>query len=76
MVVNIATQESEIRRISVHSQSRQIVHQTLSQKYSSQKRAGGVIQGVGPEFKPQYQKKKKRIFSLLVRRNIAWSRKI
>jgi hypothetical protein len=28
-------------------------------KNPSQKRAGGVAQGVGPEFKPQYQKKKK-----------------
>jgi hypothetical protein len=26
-----------------------------------QKRAGGVAQGVGPEFKPQYQKKKKTV---------------
>jgi hypothetical protein len=25
-----------------------------------QKRAGGVAQGVGPEFKPQYHKKKKK----------------
>jgi hypothetical protein len=24
------------------------------------KRAGGVAQGVGPEFKPQYRKKKKK----------------
>jgi hypothetical protein len=24
------------------------------------KRAGGVVQGVGPEFKPQYHKKKER----------------
>jgi hypothetical protein len=27
-------------------------------KNPSQKRAGGVAQGVGPEFKPQYRKKK------------------
>uniref|UniRef100_A0A8C0WR95 Uncharacterized protein n=1 Tax=Castor canadensis TaxID=51338 RepID=A0A8C0WR95_CASCN len=27
--------------------------ETLSRKYATQKRAGGVIQGVGPEFKPQ-----------------------
>jgi hypothetical protein len=27
-------------------------------KKKSQKRAGGVAQGVGPEFKPQYHKKK------------------
>jgi hypothetical protein len=29
-------------------------------KKPSQKRDGGVAQGVGPEFKPQYHKKKKR----------------
>jgi hypothetical protein len=37
---------------------RQVVCQTLSQKKKnqSQKRAGEVAQGVGPEFKPQYHK--------------------
>jgi hypothetical protein len=44
--------------------ARQIVHKTLSQKKPITKRAGGVAQGVGPEFKPQYPpcptKKKKR----------------
>jgi hypothetical protein len=40
----------------VQSQPRQIVFETLSQKNSSQKRAGGVAQGVGPEFKLQYSK--------------------
>jgi hypothetical protein len=30
-------------------------------KNPSQKRAGGAAQGVGPEFKPQYWKKKKRL---------------
>jgi hypothetical protein len=29
------------------------------EKKQSQERAGGVAQGVGPEFKPQYCKKKK-----------------
>jgi hypothetical protein len=29
-------------------------------KSPSQKRAGGVAQGLGSEFKPQYQKKKKK----------------
>jgi hypothetical protein len=28
------------------------------EKNPSQKRAGGIAQGVGPEFKPQYLKKK------------------
>jgi hypothetical protein len=37
-----------------------MVHETLSQKYPSQKRAGGVVQGVGPEFKPQYHKTKNK----------------
>jgi hypothetical protein len=31
----------------------------MSQKSPSQKRAGGVAGGIGPEFKPQYCKKKK-----------------
>jgi hypothetical protein len=30
-------------------------------KNPSQKRAGGMAQGVGPEFKSQYHKKKKRL---------------
>jgi hypothetical protein len=30
------------------------------EKNLSQKRAGGVVQGIGPEFKPQYYKKKKK----------------
>jgi hypothetical protein len=55
-----ATQEAEIRRITVQSQPRQIVQKTLSQKNPSQNRADGVAQGVGPEFKPYYCQKKKR----------------
>jgi hypothetical protein len=54
--VILATQEAEIRRISVQSQ-----HEQISQKNPSHKRAGLVAQGVGPEFKPQYSRKKKRI---------------
>jgi hypothetical protein len=50
-----ATQEAEIRRTQVQSQPGQIVGETLSQK-----RAGGVAQGVGPEFKPQHCKKKRK----------------
>jgi hypothetical protein len=37
------------------------VHEALSQKKHPKKRAGGVAQGVGPEFKLQYCIKKKRI---------------
>jgi hypothetical protein len=31
----------------------------MKKKYPSHKRAGGVAQGVGPEFKPDYKEKKK-----------------
>jgi hypothetical protein len=57
---NLATQEAEIRKIAVQSQPGQRVHQTLSQKKKSpsQKRAGGVARGIGPEFKPQHHKNK------------------
>jgi hypothetical protein len=51
-------QEDEVQR-----QPRQIVCETLSQINLSQ-RASGVTQGVGPEFKPQYHKKKKIICNL------------
>jgi hypothetical protein len=44
----------------VQNQPGQIVHETLTQKYSSQKRAARVAQGEGPEFKLQYCKKKKK----------------
>jgi hypothetical protein len=33
---------------------------TISGGKISQERAGGVAQGVGPEFKPQYRQKKKK----------------
>jgi hypothetical protein len=59
MPVVLATQEAEIKKIIVHSQPGQIVLEVLFQKTPSQKRAGGVAQGLGPEFKPQYCKKKK-----------------
>jgi hypothetical protein len=35
-------------------QLEQIVRETLSRKYQTQQRAGGVAQGIGPEFKSQY----------------------
>jgi hypothetical protein len=50
---------AEIRRILVWSQSEPIVCETLSWKYPIQKQTG-VVQGVGPEFKPQHSKKKKK----------------
>jgi hypothetical protein len=46
----------------VQSQSRQIVCETLSQKIPSQKRAGGVAEGIGLEFKsnPSTAKQRKK----------------
>jgi hypothetical protein len=57
MPVIPATQEAEIRKIVVQSQPGQIVQETLIQKTLHKKRAGGVTQGVGSEFKSQYCKK-------------------
>jgi hypothetical protein len=58
MSVIFATQEAEIRRIAVRSQPGQIVCEILSRKNPSQKRADGVAQGEGPEFKPHTAKEK------------------
>jgi hypothetical protein len=52
MPVILATQEAEIKLPAW------AVCETLSWKNLSQKRAGGMAQGVGPEFKPQYYKNK------------------
>jgi hypothetical protein len=60
MPVILATQKAEIRRITVQSQPRQIVHKTLSRKPISKNWADGMTQGEGPEFKPQYAKKKEK----------------
>jgi hypothetical protein len=65
MPLILATQEAEIRRIIVQSQPGKIVCKTLSQKKTTttttkktmQKRAGGVTQGTGPEFKLQCEDK-------------------
>jgi hypothetical protein len=45
MPLILATQETEIRMIAVQSQPKQIVHETLSRKNPSQKRADRVAQG-------------------------------
>jgi hypothetical protein len=58
--VHTSYSEAEIRRITIQSQPGQIVCETLPQKTPSQKWAGGVAQCVGPEFKPQYRKKKRK----------------
>jgi hypothetical protein len=53
--VSLTTQEAEIRRITVGRQPQaNSSRDPISKKKKSQKRAGGVAQGVGPEFKPQY----------------------
>jgi hypothetical protein len=57
--VILATQKAEIRRITFQSKPGQIVHETLSRNTLHKNRGGGVAQGEGPEFKPQYWKKKK-----------------
>jgi hypothetical protein len=68
MPVILTIEELEIRRIAAQSQPGQIVCKTLYQKYPSQKRAGEVAQGVGPEFKPQncQKERKKEINDSLV----------
>jgi hypothetical protein len=38
----------------------EIVHKTPSRKTLHKNRPGGVAQGVGPEFKPQYHQKTER----------------
>jgi hypothetical protein len=48
MPVILATQEAEIRRITVQSQHRQIAHKTLSQKKPITKKGWQVAQGEGP----------------------------
>jgi hypothetical protein len=63
MPIILATQEAEIRRFMVQSQPQQKSSQDPISKILNTKRAGGVAQGVGPEFKPSYthtHKKKKR----------------
>jgi hypothetical protein len=58
--VILATREAEIRRITVRSQPGQIVCEILSRKTLHKNRVGGAAHGEGPEFKPQYRKKKKK----------------
>jgi hypothetical protein len=47
----MATQEAEIRRVEVLSQPGNSSQDPIWKK-SHKKRAGGVVQDVGPEFKP------------------------
>jgi hypothetical protein len=66
MPVILAIQEAEIGRIMVQSQPGQNSLKDPIWKKPSQKRVGGVAQGVGSEFKLQYLKKKKNSFKRLI----------
>jgi hypothetical protein len=58
MPIILATQEAEIRRIEAQSQPwANSSARPYVEKNPSQKKTGGVAQGVGPEFKCQYQTK-------------------
>jgi hypothetical protein len=57
--VILATQEAQIRRITVQSQPGQIVLEMLSRK-TLHKKGWWSDSGVAPEFKPQYCQKKKK----------------
>jgi hypothetical protein len=53
------TQEAEIRRNTVGSQARQIIHKTLFRKKSiTKERNSEMVQSIDPEFKPQTPQKK------------------
>jgi hypothetical protein len=56
-----STQDADIRLITVQNQPGQIACKILSWKIPSQKRAGGVAQGIDPEFQSQYNNKKRII---------------
>jgi hypothetical protein len=61
MPVILATQEAEIRRIAVLSQPwANSLRDPISKNEHKKKAFCGVAQGVGPKFKPQYWKKKKK----------------
>jgi hypothetical protein len=57
--VILAIWETEIRRSTVQTQPGQMMRPYL-EKNPSQKRAGRVVQGEGPEFKPQSHNNNKR----------------
>jgi hypothetical protein len=71
MPIILSIQEAEIWKITVQSHTRQIVHETLTQKNPQQKMAGGVAQGIGPEFKPQYHKKRELQFTVFNQKKVS-----
>jgi hypothetical protein len=78
--VILATWEAEIRRITVQSHSKQIVHKTPVSKTTRAKWTGGVTQAIedlfckhSPEFKSQsHQKKKEKNFDPSPTRKKFW----
>jgi hypothetical protein len=58
--VILATEEAEVRRIINRSKPLQISLQDPISKIPNTKRTDEVAQGVSPEYKPRYQKKKKK----------------
>jgi hypothetical protein len=62
MAVILTAKEAETRKMVVQSQPKQIVCKTLSQKTPLRKRVVVQVQGISPEFKTQYCKKKKVCF--------------
>jgi hypothetical protein len=60
MPVILATQETEIRRIAIQSQSGQIVHGTLSQKTLHKNRTGGELKVKALSSSPSSTKKRKK----------------
>jgi hypothetical protein len=58
----LTIQEAEIRRMAAQSQPRL----SCLEKTHPQKRAGEVAQGIGPEFKLQYHKKRKNVYQCLI----------
>jgi hypothetical protein len=60
MPVILATQEAEIRRIMGFEVSLANSSGDPISKKPSQKRAGGMVQGIGPEFKLLYCKKESK----------------
>jgi hypothetical protein len=56
----LAPQEAELKRIKVQSQPRANSSRDPIYKILNIKRASGVAQSEGPEFKPQYSKEKKK----------------
>jgi hypothetical protein len=59
--VILATHEAEIRRIKIQSQPGQNTSRDpISKNPITKKRAGGVVQDLGPQLKPWHSRKKRK----------------